>query len=339
MSLRQDFWYQSRIFLLLSVASLGGCAASVAAHPASSPPPSPAVLAVPGDADLARTRDLQAAGIDPARLRCRPVTVWSTSLRAESQAAAAELLEHLRPRLGELAPEQQAALADELRELVMWRLVRYELLQGENHNFGVLPLRGRTWTDAQGKPHPLLIFRTGLTPRPAAPDSCFGSLLAEGGVRHVVNLFDGDIPAADLVAAERTAAAAAGASYFAAEDGGAYGTWRDLLKRHPEPGEPRTRATLAVARLIREQLLAPGGEPPRGNLHVHCGGGMHRTGMVLGVVDRCLNGSSPEEVRRRYRAHVDYRDEAHPGGAEPENLRFIEEFDCRLLEGPLPAAS
>ena len=38
----------------------------------------------------------------------------------------------------------------------------------------------------------------------------------------------------------------------------------------------RDESFRAMARLIREQILMPGGAPPKGNIHLHCGGGMHR---------------------------------------------------------------
>jgi hypothetical protein len=59
---------------------------------------------------------------------------------------------------------------------------------------------------------------------------------------------------------------------------------------------------------------------------------MHRSGMIVGVVERCLNGTPMATVRARYLQHVGWKDEAHPGGAEADNLRFIEEFDCSLLQ-------
>ena len=67
---------------------------------------------------------------------------------------------------------------------------------------------------------------------------------------------------------------------------------------------------------------------------------MHRTGMVIGVIRRFLNpGDTLEAILADYRRHVDYRDDANPGGREALNERFIAEFDLTLLRKPDAAAA
>lgn len=291
------------------------------------------VGAATGDDQDARV--LRRGGVNSGAIACNREQRWGETLRADSEAGAADLLAALAPRLAPMSDEERAATREQLRKLVFWRLVRAVLLEGDNNNFGVVPLRGYQFVDGDGVTRPVLLFRTGFTPAPERPGSCYRSLLA-AGVRHVVNLFDGDIPAADLVGEERRAAAAVGASYQTAtdEEAGGYGPWRDLLRKHYEEPAAREKAMAAVARLVREQLLRPGGAPPRGHLHVHCGGGMHRTGMIVGVVEKCVNGAAMAEVEAHYRRHVAWRDPAHPGGAEEGNLRFLRDFDCARLAVP-----
>lgn len=304
-----------------SLAALtGACASAPPARPTPAEPPP-----MSGDATT-----LRAAGIDPAALRCNTENRWGKTIRADAQAGADEVLALLGPQTAGLAPEAREALSKQVRDVVMWRMIRAVLVEGDNNNFGVVPLKGRTWRDAAGQAHPLLLFRTGVTPNPDAPGSCFQSLLEAGGVRHVVNLFDGAMPVADLVEAESKAAVAHGATHRTATDEG-YGPWRDILRKHMDDPEKRKTAMDGLARLVSEQILNPDGAPPKGNLHVHCGGGMHRTGMVVGVIERCVNGAPPEVVEAGYKRHVGYRDAEHPGGFEEGNLRVIREFDCGLL--------
>jgi hypothetical protein len=305
----------------LTLSLFAGCASAPPAIP--TPPESPEVSA------------LRSAGIDRATLRCNAENRWGKTMRADAQAGAEDVMALLGPHVAGLAPEAREALSKEVRDVVMWRMIRAVLVEGDNNNLGVVPLKGRTWRDTAGNERPLLLFRSGVTPNPDAPGSCFQSLLEAGGVRHVVNLFDGAMPVTDLVAAEGKAAAAHGASYRTATDEG-YGPWRDILRKHMDDPEKRKAAMDGMARLIREQILNPEGAHPKGNVHVHCGGGMHRTGMVVGVIERCVNGTSPEVVEAGYRRHVGWRDAEHPGGFEEGNLRVIREFDCGLLTPATP---
>lgn len=290
-----------------------------AAPPAAAPDWSPA--------------QLKAAGVDPAALRCNHENRWGATLRPDAKEGAAELMKLLEPSLKPLTPEARAELQKKVLGVIFWRMVRGVLIEGNNNNLGAFPLKGRSYTDDKGRRRPVVLFRSGLTPAPEAPGSCFQSLLQAGNVRHVVNLFDGEIPAADLTEQESRAAAQAGASYTtASDDPSGYGTWRDTLRTSYDDPAKRQQAMQSVARLIREQILAPKGGPLKGNVHIHCGGGMHRSGMIAGIVERCVNGEPEAVVAAHYRYHVGYHDAEHPGGLEEGNLRFIRDFDCKLLD-------
>ena len=316
-----------RPLTFLALASLLTTAGAAARSPA--PPPAP-----PAHEDWSPAQ-LKQAGIDAAKIRCNRENRWLATLRPDAKEGAAELMTLLAPSLKPITEPQRAELQKKVLGVLFWRMVRSVLIEGNNNNLGAVTLKGRTYVDKAGKRRPVVLFRSALTPFPEAPGSCFQSLLDAGGVRHVVNLFDGEIPAADLVAGETRAAAQAGASYTtASDDAGGYGTWRDTLRSHYDDPEKRQKATMSVARLIREQILAPKGAPPAGNVHIHCGGGMHRSGMIAGIVERCINGEPMANVETHYRYHVGYRDAEHPGGLEEGNLRFIREFDCKLLEEP-----
>jgi nuclear transport factor 2 (NTF2) superfamily protein len=45
---------------------------------------------------------------------------------------------------------------------------------------------------------------------------------------------------------------------------------------------------------------------------------MHRSGMLMGSLDRCVNGLPMAEVSRRYLWHTSWQSPEHPGGAEQE---------------------
>ncbi len=254
---------------------------------------------------------------------------WYAGLRADVRAATAEAEQILASCLDGMPEAERAAVHERLLEHHDRWLIRMTILAG-NTNLGALPLDGRTWVDENGGRHPLVVFRSGYSQSPNHPDSLFQALLEEGQVRHVVNLYDGTLPMADLDKAEREAARVAGATYVKVVDLD-YGPWYATLSDPDAAPAARAAALESLGRLIREQILAPGGAAPRGNVHVHCGGGMHRSGIVIGVLERAINGGTMDEVEARYRLHVDYQGPDRPGGFVQANLDAIADFDPHLL--------
>ena len=77
-----------------------------------------------------------------------------------------------------------------------------------------------------------------------------------------------------------------------------------------------------------------------GNTLIHCYGGMHRTGIVFGVMQKCLNGPKnktqnntfvKEVVGKEYKCHTDYQNTEKKGGYHQENMTVIENFPCDRL--------
>ena len=253
---------------------------------------------------------------------CNDRQVWDPDLVAQVKAGVAETLEVLEQSGVVLDAKQRKQVSGKLFSKTLWRLVRTLIIGGVNHNAGAIPLEGVTTKDGR----PVTLYRSAFTPRPSEPGSCFRALVS-AGVRHVVNLYAGPMPTEDLEAAEKKTIEAAGGTYFRA---------RDADHALAESGE-RAAAATAVARLVNDHILRPGGEAPSGDVHIHCGGGMHRTGMVVGVIERCVNGASEDRVLSSYRKHVGWRSQHVPGGYEQENMDFIKAFDCeRLRTSPKP---
>ncbi len=289
------------------------------------PPESPHVVSS-GSVPPGFYATLASGGIAPGSLACNSQNRYSHELRDDADTAADRMMARLPPTTIGIGD-----LHGEVKDAVFWWMVRAVLVEGDNNNLGAIVLADHWWTDENGVRRPVVVFRTGFTPDPAAPDSCYASLLAGGGVRHVVNLYDGEMVVDDLVDGERRTAAAAGASYVVTADGD-YGTWRAALREEIQPGPERDAALADLGRLIREEILSPGGAPPRGNILIHCGGGMHRSGMVTGILEKAVNHDPWPTIEAIYRYHVGYHDEQHPGGFEPGNLDVIRDFDPRLLQ-------
>lgn len=254
---------------------------------------------------------------------CNDRQSWDPDLVTEVKAGVAETFEVLEANGVKLEARQRKTIEGKLFSKTLWRLVRTLVIGGNHNNVAALPLKGVETADGK----PVTLYRSALTPRPGAEGSCFRALV-DAGVRHVLNLYAGPMQTADLEDAEQQAVVAAGGTYFRAREADHdLAEWREMLRKK---GDARG-ASAAVARLVNEHVLRPGGALPRGDVHIHCGGGMHRTGMVFGVIDRCVNGAGKEKLLGDYRKHVGWRSEAVPGGYEQDNVDFILGFDCGLV--------
>jgi hypothetical protein len=299
-----------------------------ACHP---PPPAISAAAAPSCAlardriNVADTRAvLTSAGIDAERLRCNTDTSWETS----HDAYAAQIVDGL-AQLWSVSPDP--ALRKKARHHALGYLVRSFYEQTQQHNLGVTALKGRTYVDSRGQTRPLLVFRSSLiVGRSNDASPCFHSLIEHGGVRHVFNLYTGTFPFRDMLDAEKALAIRLGASYLDGNDTES-GNWRQLVEEEKDYHKNLDVASRRLAQLLRS-ILRPGGQAPRGNLYFHCAGGMHRSGMVFGVLRRCINGDPLEQIEAEYKRHVAYRSPQQPGGFEALNLRLIRDFDCALLK-------
>lgn len=262
-------------------------------------------------------------------LRCNTLVRWEKSLPRYAAAVVEEIA-----RLWQVTPPPAAR--EQAEHQALGYLVRSYFDQVRPENLGALLLRGRSTRDEAGRERPLLVFRGAVTSTATGRSTCFDSLIRHGRVRHVINLYAGTFPFHDMIADEKRIARAHGVTYFDVADAGL--EFRRLVEHEADYAKNLGQAMAHLARVIREQVLAPGGHPPRGNVYVHCGGGMHRSGMLIGVLRRCVNQDPLSEIEAEYRRHVAWASDAEPGGFEPLNLRFIREFDCGLLrDAPAPA--
>lgn len=279
--------------------------------------PSESLLLHPGASQV-----LNEAGIDPAEIRCNSSMYWYSELDIYADKAAEEIA-------GLLSVELDAEKRKQSSRVVLGYLVRSMFEHLKPNNLGVIRVKGHFYESDDGQ-HPLLLFRAGVMTDAGEPNSCLQSLLTAGRVRHVLNLYGSSFPLHDYIDIEMKAANAAGGTCH--NEAKSERPWRELIAK-PDKYEQNVKTAMQrVSQLIKTQVLRPGGHQPHGNILVFCGGGMHRTGMTYGIIQRCINGEPMEQIEKTYKRHTAYRSEKEPGGFEPLNLRFIREFDCGLLK-------
>lgn len=147
-------------------------------------------------------------------------------------------------------------------------------------------------------------------------EECLSYLVKEAKVYSIINYYQGTLKSADSLSEEER-------GMFASLGGKVY--IRPLNYQYKFNKLPKEEVFDKVAEIIKLVEHAPG------NVLVHCYGGIHRTGVVFGVMQKCLNKIPVEDVLNEYRCHAAWEDEKRPGGANQENEIAIREFPCEKL--------
>lgn len=146
---------------------------------------------------------------------------------------------------------------------------------------------------------------------------CIQDLVKDGGVRSVMNLYNmGDLKSHDALAVREKA-------LFQKEGAGTY--VNILNYTHKFKDQKKEQIFDKLAEIISTVKALPG------NVFLHCYGGMHRTGLVFGVMQKCLNKIPLDQVIGEYRCHVAYESETRQGGRHAENEEVLRDFPCEKL--------
>jgi hypothetical protein len=68
-----------------------------------------------------------------------------------------------------------------------------------------------------------------------------------------------------------------------------------------------------------------------GDVLIHCYSGIHRTGTVFGVIQKCVNKKSENFIINEYKKHASYVNAKQTGSYKQENIDFIRNFDCSFV--------
>ncbi|MFM7578954.1 MAG: tyrosine-protein phosphatase [Microcystaceae cyanobacterium] len=151
-----------------------------------------------------------------------------------------------------------------------------------------------------------------------SPD-CLQQLVKEKGVKTIVNLYSGNLINEDQLANQER-------DFFQKLGGDNYLHILNFSDS-PDPNKNQTLATIKdrIAQIIQAIAASPG------NIYVHCVGGIHRTGEVYGILQKCVNRVPMAQVLADY--------EKHAGGTRqnnreyrPANVEILQTFDCQRLD-------
>jgi hypothetical protein len=68
-----------------------------------------------------------------------------------------------------------------------------------------------------------------------------------------------------------------------------------------------------------------------GNVLIHCLGGEHKTELVFEAMQKCLNKVDTDNIVKRYKCHTGWENSSNPGGFRENNVNFILDFPCALI--------
>ncbi len=165
-----------------------------------------------------------------------------------------------------------------------------------------------------------VVFRSSFLSRSPA---CVEELVGRRGVGTVVNLYTGDLQsAADLTVEEQALFRKAGLRSYLQVLGYDY---KFSHLRGEERAARKAEIVGRIAEVVRQVAAAPG------NVLIHCYGGIHRTGLVFGIMQKCLAHVPLDRILEEYRCHAGWKSEEARGGADPQNEEILRDFDCALL--------
>lgn len=147
--------------------------------------------------------------------------------------------------------------------------------------------------------------------------ACLDELVKERGVQTIVNLYSGTLNSHnELAQQERLAFQSFGGHVYTNvlnyEDNFKKLSKQEIFKKLKE-----------IINLI---------ETSPGNVLIHCYGGMHRTGLVFGVMQKCLHKLPIERVLDEYKCHAAWESKEREGGYKKENETVLREFPCASLK-------
>ncbi len=177
------------------------------------------------------------------------------------------------------------------------------------------------------------IFRSSILARNLP---CLAQLVKEKGVGTIVNLYTGDLIKEDELALEEQNefARMGGKTYIHALNFSDQTTapLTTLLsgESSKQPDSQRSTAEMQtrIATLVKMIAVADG------NVLIHCVGGIHRTGVVYGILQKCVNKVPFDQIVDDYKTHVGWKlGKASQQLYRPIDVELIRSFSCQEIQG------
>jgi hypothetical protein len=174
------------------------------------------------------------------------------------------------------------------------------------------PNMGAQTFSYNGKPHE--IYRSALL---GNNKLCLSALIQNENLKNIIYLYSGD-----YVNEEKIPYIEEASLY---KSGG--NTYIRILNFSDEFKSDKEREQLEnrVSDVIKTILTL------KGPTLIHCVGGWHRTGIVYGVLEKCIQKKPIDKVILNYKKHVGFFSKKQPGVFKQTNVDFLNHFNCSKL--------
>jgi hypothetical protein len=159
---------------------------------------------------------------------------------------------------------------------------------------------------------------------------CLSNLVKAHNLTDIINFYDGHFSNKDaLMKSEREmflGKKGVGGKHYAHLKGYEYRLNYDNFE-----GDPLIKS-IDVFKNVKKVISSI--SKAKGSVLIHCFGGMHRTGIVYAVMQKCLNYKQKKiskEILLENQCHVKYDGPEKKGGFQQENIKLIQEFPCNAL--------
>jgi hypothetical protein len=209
--------------------------------------------------------------------------------------------------LGNCAPKPNVLNLDQM--LLFWHqkdvdAMRYIIRVNPNVGSSFFPFRT----------HPKWVVRSAQL---ADNELCYKHLISQYDIRNVINLYDHSFQSSDQIEKElrifkthKPLVVYTRVAHFS--------VWTDTQTQEALFND--------IDMIVNQIALA------QGNVHLHCYQGMHETGVIFGILQKCIQHAPDQEVVATYQRYCAYIDQKQPGFSEDQNIRAILAYPCERIK-------
>ncbi|OFZ78405.1 MAG: hypothetical protein A2583_14040 [Bdellovibrionales bacterium RIFOXYD1_FULL_53_11] len=187
------------------------------------------------------------------------------------------------------------------------------------------------------------IFRSAFLGAGDQGRRCLAELMKHHGVKHVVNMYTPE-KGAFRDAKTRWEPAE---KKIAQQHNASYQTFDAFDYRHvddvADPGVKLRKGDVALTKRFEQidkifgsiigqvKLSKAGADSKDISILIHCMGGMHRTGIMFGLLRKCINGEKLDAIIDEAGCHM-AKSPGNKGGFKPEVVNVIRKYDCKRIK-------